>query len=301
MKKFFIILLGICISFFIFSSSAFAEDINIMPSNMQNEEKFGISTKTEKDIVVDLLESTTKDLELQGYNEEQIEEIMNLEELFLELSTQSVDSLQKKGLSTKDIEILKQYQGEPITKDSDILNILASREVTTWFERHTWGVRQIGVRCHWEWNYEPLVVGKDTVVVSWKALDESLGVPDADASSSAYLDYANRTTNEIVKTTIKSASINGIDNMASVSFNIIPETGYFVKSGYLKVVLNTNNFTFNSALFGGCYGHSIRSFSGSYTYTVSSDLSITVFPTDKVSTTRAGQVRLFADGTMREL
>lgn len=303
----------VCLLLFTLNTSALANVDNNLENYVENEPVFGLTKITEKDIYLNWLNANNEELMAQGYTLEQVQEIRNidLENKFQELGKLSDNDLASRGYTKEDISIIQQYNGEPIYENSEILNVLASNELSGWYTTangYSCSTKQIGMRYNWRWDRAPIVLSTDVAVVAWKAIDKNLGFPDASVLSTnsapssptrAYLRYANPSTEVIEDYENVSVDIRGIDNTAVVQFPMETSSGLYVKSGYLQLVLTASNFEFNSALFGGNYGHTIISFTGDFTYDVKSDHSVTIGPVSKVSTTFADEIRIYTDGSWK--
>lgn len=176
MKK----LTKVCLSFLLIIScslTAFAMDDSYVqldiPDELMEEKAISLEPISELEAYFDLIESSDSELLKQGFTTNQIDELkaVNFEEGFLEQAKLPEETLLNYGYTEEQVELIKDYDGSPITRGSNMLK--ASATLTKSVILSSYSSDSYRFRYEWEWNGKPVSNGKDIVAMRWSTFNSN--------------------------------------------------------------------------------------------------------------------------------
>lgn len=213
-----------------------------------------ISTN-EADYYLELQESTDSELNELGYSDQEIEQLRktSLEQAIMERAKLDTTTLHEMGYSNADIAVLREYTGEPITRDSQVYAALA--QVSGLIVCKGASNSQISFEYQWEWDKVPVVNQTDSVALCWQAQDiDGYNIGVSVVSTSHTVNYRAGTTIKQSKTVERNSQMQG----ASSQFNRIYTAdgiNYYAMDGVFKVTVKKDGTFIQSLKVARAYGH----------------------------------------------
>lgn len=248
-----------------------------------------------------LSECSEEELEEKGFSEEEIDSLkkMDYRELLLERGQLPYETLKNYGYSNEQIRILKDYKGEKITKNSEILKAAATLSATPYIT--TYSREKIGIRFEWKWSLKPVYNMTDGIAIKWRASLKD-GIAEGKATESfALIRYFNINTGKEDHVIRKNANSSIQKQCADVTFPMLDVSANetWAKEGtfYLTVQSTNTGGNLDHVSFFGSYGH--KTISCTMTIHIVDDVMFPVFlPNSKVTTTNFVETIAYYDGRL---
>ncbi len=283
----------------------------------ENLPTFSIS---EYEQIVHLQSQSNSELLMQGYSNDEIEEIreFSFEEAIMERASYSTEQLLALGYDYDEIEIIQNYDGSPLSADSPvILALSAVCEGYINFNSYNANTGEYVFYYQFEWDKAPFFRKTDYYGVSWQAVDANGHYIYAEPSQVVcLLQYYSLSTSEI-----DSSGYNQYYCSEYVTPTIIPGfNGYYVeyessryfdnenggqvlcwtKRGVMRVhIVPAGDYEINILNVYGAVGHTEATvspsvgFSGGDSYS----WSFSFTPQNKINTIATYACSLRKDGT----
>lgn len=222
----------------------------------------------EYDAYVQMKGLSDKELKKEGLTTNQIEKVRSVtyEEALLEMAQLPEETLMGYGYTKSEVAVLKQYNGEPITKKSEVYAVLPTCSADLYYSSAT--TRSFVLHYDWSWNKVPVFAGTDSATIRWSAYDYK-AIP-IDVTQSNVYTILNYYTSAGVKSSTVTARYptnssffesHADFNAIQCKFNML-KSSTWVKSGSLWLTISLDSTVNNSISYikvKGCYGHSIVS------------------------------------------
>lgn len=279
--------------------------VAIEASQFENKQEF---TFSDYELYNEMRSCSKKELKKMGYVNSQINEIKktSYEELLKKRSLLSEEQLSNLGLTNKQIEILKEYDGGPITSNRAVL--LASPTCAGMISCERASSTSIKLTYHWNWSSPPLFKSKDIVALRWSAVNSSGSAinvsPTSRSASVSYYYNHNRkfyTKSSFIPST--DSSLNTVNARFQMSTLDPAATGNgsiaWAKKGSLTVTVKKDGTSGIKFLkVNGRYGHSTKGAVPSMFY--SGDVDISFKPKKRVANIATRTVKITNTGIVTE-
>lgn len=299
-RKIFILFLTVMYILFISVTPVFAlsqPGQSTTPATIITEpgQRVAITESSEFEAILDLKSSSNAELKAAGYNNSDIIKIraFSLEKAVLERARLPEETLRNMGYTDYQIQLLKNYKGLPITKNSPIMAASATLYGVISLDGWSNSYKTIQFNYSWSWSAQPLALMTDGVGVNWRAYNATGGLQGTDIVSKSHVikEYYMNTMNFFGSKNV-SVEPDGIYDGVESHFSIVRSTlyeEYWARSGILTIKLASTGsqaVPFEKVDVAGAYGHAIISLSwtisiGSYP-NISVNTSVNKLGTDQV-------------------
>jgi len=260
---------------------------------------------------------TDEELKEQGLSDQQIEEIRSLsyEERLLERASYSDEQLTAMGYTSEQIQILREYDGSPLTETSAVLEVLPACTGVFKFVSYETDIEALYFKYEFTWSSEPVSAYTDVMAVSWRAFDsqayEIAVSPMYLAATIKYYGHSSgvQEVNQRLSTSTPIPGINGYQ----VQFNVLkaPESDdntniwLWAKKGTFSFALQVDgNNTISTLKAYGMLGHSMidlgMDFSVGYTSS-GTDYTFTFTATEELVPVAIAHYRIKPNGTCQAI
>ena len=279
------------------SVTAFAENnVTITGKNSNN------ILQSEAELILLKEAGNEKALEEKGFSKEEVKKIMETDfhALLLERAALPYETLRNYGYNEEQIAILKNYNGEEITKDSPVLKATAVVSATP--NLNTYGRSAIGVRLDWSWNVRPVYGMQDALAIKWKTILKGGSIGEGRATNAyAFVKYYNVSTGSLDHVKNIGADTSVYNETADIKFPMIEvtENESWAKQGsfYLKIEPTAENAQLDHITLYPSYGHKIGSCTISFY--IDADTVFPIFsPKTKMTTTMFDEVLAYYNGRL---
>ena len=151
---------------------------NVLSHNAVEGEAVLVGTfqKNEYDMYIELQETPDSVLYESGYTDEDIEKIKSttIEDLIYQRAQLPQDELLGMGYTQEEIQILKAYDGSPLSENPQLRRLFADLSGELYVVAY--GHYRMTARFEWTWSSKPLLSGPlimDTVACGFLAIDEN--------------------------------------------------------------------------------------------------------------------------------
>lgn len=262
MKK---IMTMILLSVFVFSYSvaAFAMENSDVNFKEEFEEKtISFEPVSELEMYFDLIESTDSELKERGLTTTEIKELkeINIEEAFLEQAKLPEEVLLKYGYTDEQVELIKNYDGSPITRESKMFK--ASATISAGITLNTYGEDEYKFTYSWVWSGKPFNNGKDIVAMRWATYNSNANaVASTIRTKSSNVEYYDFYGDFYSST---SPSISSEEDSIYFTFplekkNDLGSEYVWAKEGYIKATVKKVASSLHYIRIRGSYGKSTTS------------------------------------------
>lgn len=198
----------------------------------------------------------------------------SFEDIVMERASLPESTLRNMGYSAGDIEVLKSYNGEKLTADSEVVKRASATCTGSIRKVQSTGTgtnQKIKFRYSWVWSKSPLVTSADSAAVTWFAYDEYGNLKKSTVASKTgsitYVDYASgaeteRSISTYTKVADEAAKVLvGMDYPVRIDHN--STGGKWAKRGEIEVQVSTGGriYVLDSIDAGGKVGHATLSMS----------------------------------------
>lgn len=264
--------LAMCLTIVI-PSVAFAEPINV------EQEEMG--TLNELEYLLEVQELSRDELKSKGLSSNEITELkeFSIEEAYLERAELPYETLIAYGYTDEQIEILKNYDGSPITAESEMMALAAKMSVSK-FTAYQASTSGFTVKYKWEWDSVPINRHTDRVVIYWRAYDSQPQEVDVTPSqNTAKITYFNLISGTERHSQVVNGAYSSLQNAVYVDVGLVKGTTddeYWAKKGeYTLRVEKTGSSALSYVKFGASYGHDTVSFTGDLSFTIGTGFALT--------------------------
>lgn len=256
-------------------------------------------------------ESSLQELASMGISPQTAKEIANtdIEGLVSSRAKWSTSKLEAYGYTDDEIDVLKSYDGSPITSSSAVVQSAAAKCTAKAFAIES-GKTKVKFRYRFKWSHLPMLSDSDKIAVRWCAYDSHPYDFAVDATHYARVKYYYGDKARFMDrlTTRFKADESGCSDGCSRKFSLkkkdsASKLNCWAKRSWITVTLKaTGTSKINYVKFSGAYGHTYVTPNPSIgiSFPVPS-ISISFSPTSKVKTLAGKQYKLKANGTFRYL
>lgn len=220
-------------------------------------------TINEYDVYVQARKLSDKELSSQGMSDTYIDLIKSnaIEDRLLEIASLPANELSEMGYTSKQITLLKNYNGGPIENTPQLRGTFA--DMTAKFYKEVASSVTLKIRVYWEWSNAPLLAGdliNDMVAIRWKGTNSagnSINLAFYSTTSSASVNYYIRSGPYQCTKTVPIVCDSPYDHAyAKVPMSL--DGHNYAKSGnfYLQIMRTGTDYIKEAAFVFG-YGHTV--------------------------------------------
>lgn len=243
----------------------------IDPNRCYERNSYTVSVN-EYDVYVEMRNTPTEILLENGVSQQMVDVVKSgvIETELLRLSNLSVDELADLGYDSEQIQLLKEYSGEPLEDVPALRGAFADMDATPYVLEAT--TNSISVMFMWEWSNSPVIAGtaaEDIIGVVWQATgveSQQLNAAYVKSDSSCSVSYYTRNTDVFQYSQSLSLKTDDPYGHAYATFTVgDPDTsGFYAKTG--AVIISTKlaaGGTLAEMAFVFGYGHAVLEMSPS--------------------------------------
>lgn len=240
----------------------------------------GSFVKSEYDVYCELQNTPTEILLKDGYSEETVKAVKEttVEELLYQRAQLSVNELKNLGYTQEAINVLKEYDGGPLSENPQLKGVFA--DLTGYFSIISFDGTQMKVCFTWEWSNSPLLDGEfitDMVACGFSGTNESnlpctMTLKQNDSSCKVYY-YLGKNHYDTVSYDI---SVKDVHQFVQVQFpisvEVMKDERAWAKQGTLLISIKEEkqiNQLYSSTFSFG-YGHTVLTITPSISVSVGS-------------------------------
>lgn len=306
MKRFFSLVIAV-ISVFYFNLPVYAASNKITAETQLNEQII----YSEYNAYIETKQKTDADLIAEGYTIEEINELRDfcLEDALLERASHTQQELYAMGYTDEQIDLLKAYDGAPLTADNPVLAATAVCTGSITFNSYNASTKQLMFLYHFSWSVQPLNGHNDYVAVTWKGVDANAYYISSSATyKRGTIYYRSTSTGEdYTSESLAFQAMPGFDGYKAEYESVQVTDGgetiaVWAKEGYLWFGITPDgNNTFNMLKVYGAVGHVTKKLSVNIGFSSSGNsYSFSFTPSNSCQTVGTANYTLKPNGSCYE-